>query len=161
LGNRRLYPEAHALRARLNRKPLGPCAQTLVKCKLRVKESAPLTIVMAKKRLPDNLQIWIDARKKYHLSHTHLQMARELGMNPKKFGSLANHKQERWKLPLPQFIEQLYFKRFGKSKLDRVVSIEEVAKEIKRKKEEKGQNKALKQGSEIKPTAGDRSVEQQ
>ena len=82
-------------------------------------------------------------------------------MNPKKFGSLANHKQERWKLPLPQFIEQVYFKRFGKSKLDRVVSIEEVAKEIKRKKEEKGQNKALKQGSEIKPTAGDRSVEQQ
>jgi len=115
---------------------------------------------MAKKRLPDNLQIWIDARKKYHLSHAHLQMARELGMNPKKFGSLANYKQERWKLPLPQFIEQLYFKRFGKSKPDRVVSIEEMAKEIKRKKEEKRQNKALKQGSEIKPTAGDQSVEQ-
>jgi len=30
-------------------------------------------------------------------------MARELGMNPKKFGGLANHDQESWKSPLPQF----------------------------------------------------------
>jgi hypothetical protein len=32
-------------------------------------------------------------------------MARELGLNPDKFGKLANHKQESWKLPLPQYIE--------------------------------------------------------
>ena len=31
-------------------------------------------------------------------------MARELGLNPKKFGGLANHRQEPWKLPLPEFI---------------------------------------------------------
>ena len=37
-------------------------------------------------------------------------MARALGLNPKKFGSLANTKQEPWKLPLPEFIEDLYFK---------------------------------------------------
>jgi len=37
---------------------------------------------------------WIDVRKIYHLSHAHIQMARELGMNPKKFGKKANHKQE-------------------------------------------------------------------
>lgn len=43
-------------------------------------------------------------------------MARELGMNPQKFGSLANHKQEKWKAPLPDFIEELYFKRFKKEK---------------------------------------------
>jgi len=41
-------------------------------------------------------------------------MARELGLNPKKFGSLANHKQEPWKLPLPQYIEELYEKQFGR-----------------------------------------------
>ena len=35
-------------------------------------------------------------------------MARELGMNPKKFGSIANHKHEKWKAPLPEFIEGLY-----------------------------------------------------
>jgi hypothetical protein len=31
-------------------------------------------------------------------------MARELGMNPKKFGKIANEKQEPWKKPLPAFI---------------------------------------------------------
>jgi len=41
-------------------------------------------------------------------------MARELGMNPRNFGHLNNHKQKPWKLPLPLFIERCYFKRFGK-----------------------------------------------
>ena len=41
---------------------------------------------------------------------TTLNMARELGLNPKKFGDLANHKQEPWKLPLPDYIEELYLK---------------------------------------------------
>jgi hypothetical protein len=66
------------------------------------------------KKIPVDLQIWIDARKRFRLSHMHVQMARELGMNPKKFGGLANHRQEPWKMPLPEFIEHLYFKRFGK-----------------------------------------------
>jgi len=61
---------------------------------------------------------WIDAKKKFRLSDTHIQMARELGMNPKKFGSLANHKQEPWKAPLPDFIEDIYSKRFKKDKPD-------------------------------------------
>ncbi len=96
---------------------------------------------MHKKRVPDRLQIWIDARKKYHLSHAQIQMARELGMNPKSFAKLANSKQERWKLPLPQFIEELYHKRFGKSQPERVVSLEEQAKEINRKREEEKRRK--------------------
>ena len=65
-----------------------------------------------------NKQNWIEARNKYHLSDMHIQMARELGMNPKKFGGLANHKQEKWKSPLPDFIEDLYYKRFKKAKPD-------------------------------------------
>ena len=55
---------------------------------------------------------WIDAKKKFHLSDFHIQMAIELGMSPRKFGSLANHKQEPVKAPLPEFIEELYKKRF-------------------------------------------------
>ena len=66
----------------------------------------------------DKNKKWIDAKKKFRLSDTHIQMARELGMNPKKFGSLANHKQEPWKAPLPDFIEDIYFKRFKKEKPD-------------------------------------------
>lgn len=62
------------------------------------------------------MQEWVKAKKKYRLSDVQIQMARELGMNPKKFGSLANHKQEPWKAPLPDFIEDIYFKRFKKDR---------------------------------------------
>jgi hypothetical protein len=64
---------------------------------------------LAKNGIPEKYQRWIDARKRYHLSHAHIQLARELGLNPKKFGGLANTKQEPWKLPLPEYIEELYF----------------------------------------------------
>lgn len=52
-------------------------------------------------------------------------MARELGLNPKKLGKLDNADQEPWKLPLPLFIERLYCRRFGKTRPDVVMSIEE------------------------------------
>ena len=45
-----------------------------------------------KKNLSPKYQVWIDARKRFHLSHAHIQMAREIGLNPKKLGKLANHK---------------------------------------------------------------------
>src|SRR5688572_29295239 len=57
-------------------------------------------------RITEEMRKWIEARKRFHLSHAQVQMARELGMNPRKLGSLANHKQEPWKAPLPIFIEQ-------------------------------------------------------
>jgi hypothetical protein len=103
---------------------------------------------MTKKKIPDKLQVWIDARKKYHLSHAQVQMARELGMNPKSFGKLANHRQEKWKLPLPQFIEELYFKRFGRTQPEQVTSIEQVAEAIHRKNEEKKQIRQQKRALE-------------
>jgi hypothetical protein len=82
---------------------------------------------MAKKdRIPEHLKPWIEARRRFRLSHMHIQMARELGMNPKKLGKLANHHQEPWKAPLPIFIEDIYFKRFGKYKPDEVKTIKEV-----------------------------------
>jgi len=46
-----------------------------------------------------NLDKWLEAQKKFKLSDKHIQMARELGLNPAKFGKLNNHKQERWKAP--------------------------------------------------------------
>jgi hypothetical protein len=59
----------------------------------------------APKAVPPQIQAGIEARKRYHLSHAQVQMARELGLNPRKLGKLANHQQEPWKAPLPQFIE--------------------------------------------------------
>jgi len=65
-------------------------------------------------KIDSKLQPWIDARTRHRLSHAHVQMARELAMNPTKLGKLDNHRQEPWKLPLPEFIEALYEKRFGR-----------------------------------------------
>ncbi len=97
-----------------------------------------------KKKIPEKYQRWIDARKRYHLSYAHIQMAKELGMNPKKFGSLANTKQEPWKLPLPNFIEELYFKHFKKNQPENVRPIEQMVKGYNRKKEER-RNRRLKE----------------
>lgn len=49
-------------------------------------------------------------------------------MNPRKLGKLDNHDQEPWKAPLPQFIEHLYSKRFGRERPEIVTSIEERAR---------------------------------
>ena len=83
------------------------------------------------------MQAWIDARKRHGLSDAEVQMARELGMNPKKLGKLDNHDQEPWKMPLRQFIRQLYFKRFGKRQPDTVRSIEQIVSAQREKKEAK------------------------
>jgi hypothetical protein len=90
-----------------------------------------------KHRIPEEMQRWIDARRKFHLSHAQVQMARELGMNPRKLGGLANHRQEPWKAPLPVFIERIYQKRFGRAQPDRVLSIEDRVQEIAAKKAER------------------------
>ncbi len=85
--------------------------------------------------IPQKLRPWIEARKKYRLSHAQVQMARELGLNPKKLGSLANHKQESWKAPLREYIEYLFEKHFKKSQPNDVRSIEIKLKEKSKTKE--------------------------
>jgi hypothetical protein len=65
-----------------------------------------------KKTKIKNLDMWIKAKKQYRLSDRHIQMAQGLGLNPKKLGRMANNKQEPWKIPLPKFIESIYYKRF-------------------------------------------------
>ena len=92
---------------------------------------------MAKSKISDKYQRWIDARKRYRLSHAHIQMARELGLNPKKFGSLANTKQEPWKLSLPEYIEKLYIKHFKKNRPENVRSIEQMVRDYRKKKHER------------------------
>ncbi len=99
-------------------------------------------------KLDPKLKEWVAARKRHHLSHAHVQMARELGMNPKSLGSLDNHRQEPWKAPLPQFIEQLYEKRFGRARPELVFSIEEHAKQQAVKKAGKRAAKAARRAAE-------------
>ena len=42
-------------------------------------------------RTPPKLQPWCDARQRFRLGHIHIQMARELGLNPRELPSLYEH----------------------------------------------------------------------
>ena len=103
------------------------------------------------KRIPLKLQPWFEARRRFRLSHAHIQMARELGMNPKKFGSLANEDQEPWKIPLAEFIAQCYRKSFGRSEPQHVRSLEQLieANDLRRKRkhDRKAQNAIAQTGN--------------
>ena len=57
---------------------------------------------MRPKRMASNIEKWIVAQKKHRISDKHVQMARELGLNPDKLGKIDNHQNERWKVPLEQ-----------------------------------------------------------
>jgi hypothetical protein len=117
-------------------------ALMLQQASIYFRQAAELAMAKDKTFIPNALRPWIEARRRFHLSHAHIQMARELGMNPEKFGKLANHRQEPWKAPLPVFIEDLYFRRFGKLKPDNVRSIEEIAAAKRAKKEAKDARRA-------------------
>ena len=102
-----------------------------------------------------DFQDWIQARKRFRLSHAHVQMARELGLNPKKLGSLDNHDQERWKAPLAQFIEDLYLERLGRERPQVVTSIEERLRIQDAKKAARKQAKRRKRAeADGRPPAG-------
>jgi len=105
-----------------------------------------------RKAVAPGLQAWIEARSRHRLSHAHVQMARELGLNPKKLGSLDNHDQEPWKTSLPQFIEHLYLERFGRERPAVVVSIEQRARQVEKKKAER---KAARTARRVDAAAGD------
>lgn len=73
-------------------------------------------------------------------------------MNPKKLGSIDNHNQEPWKTPLPQFIEDLYLKRFGRERPAVLVPVEQRARELEKKKAER---KAARAARRVEGAASD------
>jgi hypothetical protein len=97
----------------------------------------------------------LPGRNRHHLSHAHVQMARELGINPKRLGGLDNHRQEHWKAALPVFIEELY--RFGRARPEFVLSIEEHARLQEKKKAGKREARLRRReaaAAEVGATAG-------
>lgn len=82
-----------------------------------------------KPRIPHKFLPWIDARKKYRLTDAEIQMARELGLSPKRFGRYSDRKNEPWKKPLREFIADQYEKQFGKRCPDEVKTMEQIAAE--------------------------------
>lgn len=49
------------------------------------------------------LEKWVVAQKKHHLSDKHVQMGRELGLNPDKLGKIDNHKHYRNFIIIPTY----------------------------------------------------------
>jgi hypothetical protein len=82
-------------------------------------------------------------------------MARELGLSPKKLGKIDNHDQEPWKAPLPEFIEHLYHKRFGRDQPEDVVPIEEHARRAAQKKAERKTARAARRAQTLPETPGE------
>lgn len=95
------------------------------------------------------LDKWLTAQKRHRLSDKHTQMARELDLNPDKLGKIDNHEQEPWKAPLPQFIEDLYFKRFKIEEPLIVKSIKQLIAEEKIKKEQQKKAKEQKRKAKL------------
>ena len=106
---------------------------------MAIKKPSPVTEQANKNDMNTNVKLekWQNAQKRHRLSDKHVQMARELGLNPDKLGKIDNHKQETWKAPLPQFIEDIYFKRFKKTEPAHVKPIKELITDEKSKKEQK------------------------
>ena len=92
--------------------------------------------------LSRKFQPWLDARQRFRLSHAHVQMARELGLNPQTLGKLANSDQEPWMAPLPDFIAGLYRKRFGRDSPDDVRPLDEI---LAAREQQEAERKARKQ----------------
>ena len=101
------------------------------------------------KAIPPNLQPWFEARKRFNLSHATVQMARELGLNPKKFGSLADTRGSPWKAPLAEFIAECYYKAHKRRSPELVRSLEQVIKDNQDKKARRRERKA--QRAELGP----------
>jgi hypothetical protein len=72
---------------------------------------------MAKKRRAYDEEVWRNAKRICRLNARQLEMAKALGMNPYKLPGLRPSRQQRWKLPVGEFIEELYWERFDTDSL--------------------------------------------
>lgn len=66
---------------------------------------------MGKNKKKDEL--WKEAYKKCRLSTKHIQMAKELGLNPRSLIKNIPNPKQKWKIPVREWIEQMYAKRFN------------------------------------------------
>ena len=73
---------------------------------------------MAKKKAkPKNKRdaLWIEAQRKCRLNTEDIRMAKEMGMNPRSLIKNIPSKSEQWKLPVKDWIHEMYKKRQAKA----------------------------------------------
>lgn len=60
-------------------------------------------------------KLWAEAKKKCRLNEEDIQIAKELGINPKSLIKNIPNKSEPWKAPVKDWLHELYEKRQKKA----------------------------------------------
>ena len=70
---------------------------------------------MAKSKLPDSKKErqWAEAKRRCRLNREDIRMARELGISPRSLIKNIPSPNQQWKLPVKQWIHELYKKKAG------------------------------------------------
>lgn len=83
------------------------------------------------KKTSVELQEWTKVKRQCGLSDAHVQMARELGMSPRRLIESESRTQGPTQIPLGQRIEGLYLKRLKKPRPDLVVPLRPALREAR------------------------------
>ena len=72
---------------------------------------------MAKKKKPQDKKdrLWAEAKRRCRLNNEDIRIAKEMGLNPRSLMKNIPSKTERWKLPVKDWIRQMYQKRQEKA----------------------------------------------
>lgn len=127
----------------------GETANSYLRADNNLQGSNILNVMGVKKVL---LEKWMVEQKKHRLSDCHVQMVRELGLNPDKLRKIDNHKQETWKATLPQFIEEIYFKRFKREAPETVKPLKQIIAEQEQKKAKEERRKLRDENTDVSET---------
>jgi hypothetical protein len=90
------------------------------------------------------LEEWRETQRRYRLSDKHINMAIELNLNPRKLGKLVPNRSQAWKRPLPEFIEEIYFRQFKRPAPKKIVSLGAWEANLKAAKARKKETRKLK-----------------
>ena len=82
-----------------------------------------------KKKQPKNKRdrLWIEAKRRCRLNDNDIQIAKELGLNPRSLIKNIPSKTEQWKLPVKDWIRQMYQKRQEKSERKKARKVQAAA----------------------------------
>lgn len=61
-------------------------------------------------------ELWAEAKKKCRLNENDIRMAKEMGLNPKSLIKNIPNPKEQWKLPVKDWIHEMYGDRQRKQK---------------------------------------------
>ena len=59
-------------------------------------------------------ELWLEVKRRCKLNNEEIQMAKEMGLNPKSLIKNIPNKNEQWKAPVKIWIRDMYEDRFGK-----------------------------------------------